>query len=111
MSTNDNDFDANDLTIVDMGGALPVREIAGDSTREHQTDEPIMAAASGARELPVNTEWERGYYVGVAARRLDLRRALICELLDRGASALAAEELWQAVLRRSTEDDDDGRTA
>lgn len=94
------DFDLDDMTVVDEGGAVPAREISDDITRPHET-EPGVLQVLAKGEPPANSEWVLGFQRGVAAAKADDRRAIIAEAMARGAPRAAAEELAGAVLRRA----------
>jgi len=93
--------DEDDVTILELT-ALPDREMAaGDVTPTQETDPGVLAALAAVDLAGAGGEWVLGFTRGAAAKQADMRRALIAELMSRGAPREAAQDLAEAVVRRA----------
>ncbi|TAL28995.1 MAG: hypothetical protein EPN98_21370 [Phenylobacterium sp.] len=97
----DDDFNADDLTIVD-DGALPASTLDDEPTRPHKTEPGLLVSLhEGSGELPVDPQWVAGFRSGVSAASADFARAIIDELVRRGARRAAVEAFAEAVKKRA----------
>jgi hypothetical protein len=94
----DDEYSADDLTIVDPG-VVPSAPLGDEVTPQHVTDPSLLAIARG-KEPGQSDEWLITFRGACLVRDIDLRRAFMAEMLARGSTKVAAEEMWGDILKR-----------